>query len=468
MRHDLLAKRFVVGMMALVLWAMPLAATAQTRIIPPKNKYKVQDDIKLGNDAANQIDRQFPIISDEDATAYIERVGQRLASSIPAEYSHPEFNYRFKWVNASDLNAFALPGGPMYIDRGMIESAHNEGELAGVMAHELSHVALRHATAQATKQSSAGSTLRNLGLILGGAVLGGEAGAQLGAVFAQGFALKYSREYESQADTLGAQIMARAGYDPRDLANVFQTIQQQGGSGGPEWLSSHPDPGNRYAKINQEARMLDVSPNPIKITRDFERVQARFRSMPKARSMAEIEKYGGGNSGGTTSSPTAGGRYSSSVEPPSTRMRTYTEGNIIRLSVPENWREFAGGSDVQFAPEGAYGSDGITRGVMVGVAAGQGNISQDSQAYLNEILQGNSYLRQQNRLTGTYVGDRQGYTTTLAGRSPLTGRTEVVTVYTTQTRSGQLVYITTVVPQDESYSYSSAFRSILNSIRFND
>jgi hypothetical protein len=455
-------------MLALTLWAMPLAVSAQTRIVPPKNKYKVQDDIKLGNDAANQIDRQFPIINDEDATAYIERVGQRLAGAIPAEFSHPEFNYRFKWVNASDLNAFALPGGPMYIDRGMIESAHNEGELAGVMAHELSHVALRHATAQATKQSSAGSTLRNLGLILGGAVLGGQAGAQLGAVFAQGFALKYSREYESQADTLGAQIMARAGYDPRDLANVFQTIQQQGGSGGPEWLSSHPDPGNRYAKINQEARMLNVSFNPIKITRDFERVQARFRSMPKARSMAEIEKGAPAGNGGATSSPTAGGKYSSQVEYPSTRTRTYTEGNIIRLSVPENWREFAGPSDVQFAPEGAYGSDGITRGVMVGVATGQRNLSQDSQAYLNEILQGNSYLRQQNRLTGTYVGDRQGYTTTLSGRSPITGRTEVVTVYTTQTRSGQLVYITTVVPQDESYSYSSAFRSILNSVRFND
>jgi hypothetical protein len=190
--------------------------------------------------------------------------------------------------------------------------------------------------------------------------------------------------------------------------------------------------------------------------------------MPKARSMAEIEKGAPAGNGGATSSPTAGGKYSSQVEYPSTRTRTYTEGNIIRLSVPENWREFAGPSDVQFAPEGAYGSDGITRGVMVGVATGQRNLSQDSQAYLNEILQGNSYLRQQNRLTGTYVGDRQGYTTTLSGRSPITGRTEVVTVYTTQTRSGQLVYITTVVPQDESYSYSSAFRSILNSVRFND
>src|SRR5439155_17794952 len=97
---------------------------------------------------------------------------------------HPEFDYRFTWVNARDINAFALPGGPMYINRGMIEAAHNEGELAGVMAHELSHVALRHATAQATKQSSFGSQARTLALILGGAALGGQGGAQLGQVFA--------------------------------------------------------------------------------------------------------------------------------------------------------------------------------------------------------------------------------------------------------------------------------------------
>src|SRR5438445_7160195 len=176
-------RQMTVAALAAAMWIMPVAVMAQqTRIVAPKNKYKVQDDIKLGNQASAEVERQFPLINDSDASAYIQRVGQRLVASIPPEFQHSEFSYRFKWVNASDINAFALPGGPMYINRGMIESARNEGELAGVMAHELSHVALRHATAQATKQSSAGSTLRNLGLILGGAVIGGQAGAQAGAV----------------------------------------------------------------------------------------------------------------------------------------------------------------------------------------------------------------------------------------------------------------------------------------------
>ena len=170
MRENPLTKRIAVAFVAFSLWAMPLVITAQApRITAPKNKYKTSDDIQLGQKAANDVERQFPLINDRDAEDYLQSIGERLVAAIPPEFQHSDFNYRFKWVNASDLNAFALPGGPMYVNRGMLEKAHNEGELAGVMAHELSHVALRHATAQATKNSSAGSTLRNLGLILGGA-----------------------------------------------------------------------------------------------------------------------------------------------------------------------------------------------------------------------------------------------------------------------------------------------------------
>lgn len=464
-------KKFAVSALAVILYALPLAATAQVpQITAPKNKYKVQDDIRLGNQAAAQVDRQFPVMNDRDATAYIERIGQRLVASIPPQFAHPEFNYRFRWVNASDINAFALPGGPMYVNRGMIEAARNEGELAGVMAHELSHVALRHATAQATKQNSFGNQARAIGLILGGAVVGGQSGAQLGQVFAAGFALKYSREYESQADALGAEIMANAGYDPHDLANVFQTIaQQERGGRAPQWLSSHPDPGNRYEKINQEAQYLRVSQDPpIKLTRDFERIQARFRSMPRARSMAEIQQNGGYDRGPVNS--TGSGRYSDYVQSPSSRMTEYTPLNGLSLSVPANWRDLSSQESGLFAPEGAYGDQGITRGIMVGIYRGQNNdsLQNASQAYLNEVLRGNSYLRQQTGFGRAYVAGRQGYTTTASGRSPVTGRVEDTTVYTTQLHNGDLFYVVTVVPDDESYNYSAAFRSVLSSIRLND
>lgn len=447
---------------AILVTLMPLASLAQTRITLPKNKYKVQDDVKLGNDAARQVEKQFPILNDSQAESYVSRVGEKLVAAIPPQFRQPAFDYRFRVVNASDINAFALPGGPMFVNRGMIEASRNEGEMAGVMAHEISHVALRHATAQATKQGSVGNQLGTIGLILGGAIFGGQAGAQAGAIAAAAWQTKYSRDYETQADILGSQIMADAGYDPRDLANMFQTIAKQGGGRAPEWLSSHPDPGNRYEKINREAAMLNVSPNPIKITRDFERVQSRLRGMPPARTMEQIQKETGGGQ-----SPTAGGSYSRSVPDPSARVKAYNGGDI-RFNVPSNWREFSAQDGVTFAPEGAYGDQGITHGAILGAYRSNGSgLLNSTREYVDGLLQNNQYLSQRNNLTRTSVGGRQGYTTTLAGRSPVTNRIEIVTVFTTSLRSGDLLTVAAVVPEDESSRYSSAFRSMINSIQLN-
>lgn len=468
MNKRLYSKRLTATVLAATLWILPVAAIGQaTQVTTPKNKYKVQDDIALGNKAAVDVEKQFPLINDADTAGYVARVGERLVRSIPAQFRQPAFDYRFQVVNARDINAFALPGGPMYVNRGMIEAAKNEGEMAGVMAHEISHVALRHATAQATKQGSAKSTLGTLGLILGGAIFGGQTGAQLGAMAAAAWQTKYSREYETQADALGARIMADAGYDPRDLANMFQTIAgERSGGSGPEWLSSHPDPGNRFEKINREATYLRVSSNPIKITRDFERVQARLRAMPRARTMAELSKE---NSGTAQTNPTASGRYTDKVDAPSTRVRAYSAPGIVSLNVPSNWRDFSTTDMVQFAPEGAYGDQGITRGVMIGIHRGQNNdVRSATQSYVNEILQGNTYLQQRGTLASTYVGGRNGYTGQASGRSPVTGRTETVMFYTTKLRNGELFYAVTVVPADETYNYNTAFRNVLNSIRFSD
>ena len=185
------------------------------------------------------------MLNDSRVDGYVERIGANLVEAIPNQFQHPEFRYSFDVVNQKEINAFALPGGPMFLNRGMIEAARSEGEVAGVMAHEIAHVALRHGTAQATKAQKF-----QIGAIAGqilGAIVGGTAGSVIsqGSNFGLGaYFLKYGREYEREADLLGAQIMARAGYDPRRMADMFRTIEQQsGGSGGPEWLSSSPEPG---------------------------------------------------------------------------------------------------------------------------------------------------------------------------------------------------------------------------------
>src|SRR5256885_7391151 len=307
---------------AFAIFLMPSSSFAQTKISYHSNKYKLSDDVKLGREAAAQAEQQFPLLRDSRADSYVSSVGQRLVAAIPPEFQHPEFQYYFKVVNASDINAFALPGGPMYVNRGMIQAAHNEGEMAGVMAHELSHVALRHGTAQATKAQKYAIGAGVAGIL--GTVLGGPGVRQLAqAPFAVYF-LKFSREYETEADVLGAQIMARAGYDPRDLANMFRTIEQQGGGGG-GFLSDHPSPSDRYARINREAQSLPVNEAMVqRNSRDFARIQERLRGYPTAPTMAEIARSGqrypvGENTGNYPNNPPSG-----RVEYPSSRYQSYS------------------------------------------------------------------------------------------------------------------------------------------------
>ncbi|HYP01579.1 MAG TPA: M48 family metallopeptidase [Pyrinomonadaceae bacterium] len=463
-RNQIGARGVLAWLMILVIALMPISALAQgTRIVAPKNGYKIQDDVQAGQQAAREAEQQLPLLNDYEVQNYVERIGQRLVSAIPGEFNHPEFRYSFKVVNAREINAFALPGGPMYLNRGMIEAARSEGEMAGVMAHEISHVALRHGTAQATKAQKY-SVLGGIGAIAGAVIGGG-----LGSVIGQGsqtavgvYFLKFGREYETQADILGAQIMARAGYDPRDLARMFQTIQQQGARGGPEFLSSHPNPENRYARINQEAQLLGAVRNPVGNTRDFQLVQARLRGGARAPSMGEIAQ---GRTQGGQNYPTANrGR----VAYPSTRYRT-VQSNLFSLSVPDNWRDYAGQNSVTLAPEGAADQNGVTHGVILGIDQAQSrNLQQATNQYLNEVLQGNPYLRAQGGYTRTNVSGRVGLATTLSGRSPVTGQTEVVTVVTTMLRDGSIFYMNYVTPQYDQRNYQTAFNQILRSIRLND
>jgi hypothetical protein len=454
-------------------FAMPVAVFSQTQIKYHSNKYKPTDDLRLGRQAAAEVEQQMPILRDPEATSYISRVGQRLVNSIPPEFQHPEFQYYFKIVNARDINAFALPGGPMYVNRGMIEAARTEGEMAGVMAHEEAHVVLRHGTAQESKAQKYGLLAGILGI--GGQILGGPAGAAA-QIAGQGvgvYFLKFSREYETEADILGAQIMARAGYDPHDLANMFKTIEQQSGGGGGGFLSDHPSPKDRYARINQEAQYLRVV-NQIRDTGDFERIQARLRSMGRAPSMAEIAQSGqryptGETTGNYPSNPPRG-----RVEYPSTRYQTYsTVGGRVRLNVPSNWRQLGDNNSVWFAPEGAYGQYQnqvvYTHGVNLGVAQTQNrNLQQATQEFLNSLAQGNGNLRQRSGLQRTTVAGRTGLTTTLTNTNEATGQAEVVTVITTQLRNGELLYMIAVAPENESASYQAAFRNILRSLQIND
>ena len=452
-----------------VLLALPLVALAQTQVKAPKNPYSPAKDVQLGQQAASEVERQLPIIHNRELEEYISRLGRRLATSIPGEFQNPEFRYSFKIVDAREINAFALPGGFTFVNRGLIEAAHNEGELAGVISHEISHVALRHGTAQVAKAQKY-SVLGALGQIAG-AVIGGAAGGAVsqGSQLGVGaYFLRFSREYEKQADILGSHVMANAGYDPRDLANMFRTIERESGSGGPQWLSSHPNPGNRYEYINREAELLRVS-DPIRNTAGFSRAQALLHDMPHTRSNQNGSRAGQRYPQDDQRYPQDDrARIGGRVDYPSSRYRTYNGGSF-QIGVPDNWRELGSGNELTFAPEGAYGDvQGrliFTHGVMVGTARAQSrNLRQATDYFLESLSGGNPNLRSGGYQRGSISG-QNAYAVTCSNVSEATRSPETVVVYTTLLRNGDLLYLVAVSPQDEYRTYQQAFHGVLSSIR---
>ena len=442
--------------------------TSQTRVTPPKNRYTPEQDVKLGQEAAAEVRREFPIIEQSEIDAYLDGLGQRLVNAAPAEFKHPAFQYSFTPVNLKDINAFALPGGPMFVNRGMFSAAESEGEVVGVMAHELSHVLLRHGTANATKAQN--FQFGALAGAIAGAVIGGgwgeaiSQGSQLGLGT---WLLKYSREYEKQADLLGTQIMARAGYDPRDLARMFETIQKEGRGGTPpQWLSSHPDPGNRRKYIEAEAALLQIGPRAD--AGGFAEVKSQFASLPPAKSMADLARSGGG--GGSEPAPT--GVIGQPVPAPSTQYRTARGGELFQVNVPSNWQALSSNNSVKFVPQNGYGEirgeRALTHGVELGVArASSRDLREATQTLVEAFVRSNAELQVSGDQRAVRLSNRSAIGTPLVGRSALGGQ-ERVGLYTTLLADGNLFYYITVVPSEDAQIYAQVFDRVGQSIRLND
>jgi Zn-dependent protease with chaperone function len=454
----------------LVALCTAVTLVAQTEVKPPNNKYTPEQDVQLGREAAAEVRREYPIINDPQIAGYLDRAGRSLVAVSPSDLNKPVFEYSFTPVNLKEINAFALPGGPMFVNRGMFDAAQREGEVVGVMAHELAHVLLRHGTANATKAQRF-----QIGAIAGaiaGAVIGGGWGEAIsqGSQFGLGaWLLKYSRDYEKQADLLGAQIMARAGFDPRDLARMFETIEREAkGNTPPQWLSSHPNPGNRSQYIQAEAAKLTIARRND--DSDFVAVKQRFSSLPAAKSMADMTRAGG--RGGEGDDPASVGTVGEPVPPPSTQYRTQRGGQLFQVSVPSNWVGVSGSNAVKFVPQNALGEyrgqNVFTHGVELGVArASSRNLAESTETFVNAILRANQGMQVAGDQRQVRISGRAGIATPLVGRSAL-GQTERVGVYTTFLADGNLFYYLTVVPDREADTYDAAFNRVGNSIRLND
>jgi len=285
MRH-LTARIYTAGSRALLAAALVLplllssCASRQPGgpIQPGFNMYSPQDDIELGQRASAQILQQVEVVNNRALQEYVAAVGQTLAQQPEAG----SFPYKFTLILDDTINAFALPGGPVFIHTGLVKNSDNEAQLAGVLAHEIGHVALRHATNQASKAQIAQLPAVLAGVVIGDAGVAAQA-ARLGLdVGLASILLKYSRDAERQSDILGARLMSRAGYNPMEMANFFEKLQAQGGSRAPEFLSSHPDPGNRAQAVNEEIAVMPKR-NYGQGTGRFQQMRAEVERQPRPR-----------------------------------------------------------------------------------------------------------------------------------------------------------------------------------------
>jgi Zn-dependent protease with chaperone function len=461
--------------LACAIAALGVLLSAQTKITPPKNRYSPEQDVQLGREAAEEVRRQYPLIQDSYLAGYLDRLGQRLVANAPPDLNKSVFEYSFTPVNLKDINAFALPGGPMFVNRGMFEAAGGEGEVVGVMAHELSHVLLRHGTANATKAQ--GFQLGQIAGAITGAVVGGGWGEVISqsSQFGLGtWLLKYSRDYEKQADLLGAQIMARAGYDPRDLGRMFETIQRQGGSGAPQWLNSHPNPGNRSTYIAKEAELLQIGARETSAA-EFQQARGRFALLPPARSMAELARANDPTNTGRPA-PAEGasaGRVGDPVPAPSDQFRRVQGGRLFDAEIPANWQAISSNSSIKYVPQNGYGAASggqtvFTHGVELGVSrASSRELREATQTLLAAFARSNPELRQAGDPREIVMAQRSALAVPLVNRSAL-GSSERIGVYTTFLADGNLFYYATIVPEREADRYRLVFDRIGRSIRLRD
>ena len=448
---------------------------AQTVMKLAKNRYTPEQDVKLGLEAAAEIQKEYPIIKDERITRYLTMLGERLVAAAPAELNNPVYKYSFTPVNLKEINAFALPGGPMFVQRGMFTAAAAEGEVVGVMAHELSHVLLRHGTANVSKAQNPWLQLGQMAGQIGGAMVGGGAGAMIaqGAEMGLGaMLLRYSRDFEKQADLLGSQIMARAGYDPRALGRMFETIEKEskasGGGGTPQWLSSHPNPGNRTVYINKEAESLTIA--KAADDKEFVPIKDVFASLPAALTMEELARrksQGGGNamrSVGTPGQP---------VPAPSAEYQAITGGKLFQAQVPANWTAQSTSSAIRVVPENGFGElNGQTvfsHGIEFGIAqATSRDLREATVAFLKAVAQSNPELKLAGEARAVAISQRQALGTPLVNPSPLGGQ-ERIGLYTMFVGNGStLFYYLTIVPDKDAPAFQDTFRRIAESIRFTD
>jgi hypothetical protein len=426
--------------------------------------FSQDEEIQLGKQSAAEVMKQMPMLPDSDPVVqYVQRLGGKLTERAPG-YKWP---YNFHVVNVKEINAFALPGGSIFVNLGTVQAADNEAQLAGVMAHEISHVVQRHGTRAASKQMAAQLPLAILGGIMGNSTLA--KAAELGISFGVGsYFLKNSRQSESEADLLGTDIMYDSGYQPQQMAVFFEKLEKQMGAGANslinQFLSDHPNPGNRAEAVTREVKTLPPR-TYVADSADFREIKARAAGMKPLTSeqLAAMQKQG------APPNATAPGPEVT----PSANLKVFSH-NEYQISYPENWQVFGDqSSGVTIAPRSGVSQNEVSYGVMIAnyqpEDAGAG-LDTATHELLASLRQSNPDLKQIGHDETIRVNGVAGKSVDLIGSSPikdaqgkpLEERDWVVTV---QRKDATVLYLVFISPDKDFPSMRPAFEAMLRTLQ---
>jgi beta-barrel assembly-enhancing protease len=451
-------KYSAVGMLAL-LWALtgaPQTHAQRTQLKAPWNMYSPNTDVQVGKQNADVMAQKLPLCNDPRVDKYLTTLGMKLVAKLPTK--GVQYPWEFHCVNDKSINAFALPGGYVFVNRGAIEAADNESQLAAVMGHELSHVALRHGTAQASKAQFTQGAAGILGSLLGGSA-SGQVLAQGVALGAGGLLLHYSRTDETQADVMGTQVIYDAGYDPRAMAQFFEKLQSEtAGKNPPQFLSDHPNPGNRVERVNQEIDKLGgPPPNGKRDSAEFEAIKREVLALPTPKKIGPI--VAAANSG----PPPA----------PSSKFAEYA-GASYSLKYPDNWGQSDDKNGASFVPpngvlQGSDGQAALAYGMIVDLSPIQGdasnpdNLRTATQALIQNLQHTNPNLKIAREPGPVKLNGQPGLSTYLSNDSPAGGQ-ETDWLITVVQPQGLLSFLC-VAPQAAYSEYDKTFSAILDSVR---